>query len=125
MGTPANHKEASQAICLLGEEGRQVLGVKNQEHNCSKKVTRGEKAEGKPDCFESGFLGEGELEFEKRCRGGKCSSRPSKDGGGNPARENGQVRGGNFQMNKKTTQTKPPDIFIVNFQILLSDFTAI
>merc|ERR1712212_1007917 len=84
-------------------------GVKNQEHNCCKKVTRGEETEGEPDCSEGGFLGEGECQSEERCGGGKCSSCPSKDGGLDPARENGQVRSGNLQptgaqMNKQLKQ---------------------
>merc|ERR1711974_152442 len=53
--TTTNNQEESEAICLLREEGRQVLGVENQEHNCSPKVTRGEETEGKPDCSEGGL----------------------------------------------------------------------
>ena len=47
-----------------------------------KQVPRGEEAEGKPDCFEGGFLGERECQSEERCRGGKRCSCPAKDGGG-------------------------------------------
>merc|ERR1712228_214462 len=65
--------------------------VKHQEHNCCKKVPRGEEAEGKPDCFEGGFLGERECQSEERCRGGKRCSCPAKDGGGNSEGEDGQV----------------------------------
>merc|ERR1712210_110061 len=67
LATPANNQEESQAICLLGEEGRQVLGIKNQEHDCSKEVARGSEAEVKPDCSEGGFLGEGECRSEEGC----------------------------------------------------------
>ena len=35
-----DNQEESKAICLNWEEGRQVLGVKNQEHNCCKKVKK-------------------------------------------------------------------------------------
>merc|ERR1711872_998925 len=81
----------SQAVCLGGEEGRQVLGVENQEHNRSKKIKRGAKAEGKSDRSASGFPGEGERQLEEGCGGSQRCPCASKDGGGNFEGEDGEV----------------------------------
>merc|ERR1711974_282285 len=54
--TATNNQEESEAICLLGEEGRQVLGVENQEHNCSPKVTRGGRLKENQIALRAAFL---------------------------------------------------------------------